>query len=234
MKGRSCPGAAPSLHLVFTFFPTALLFQRPSGRNLSVFRIYRHSLFGRPSGGHIFLCVKKDMEERHASSSQAPHPSFCLSGQKLSRSAAPPLPTKPTYVGLWRGPCPKAALWNLAFIRGFGGETCVVYYEFAVMHFTRFRPVSSSQAPHPSFCLSGQKLSRSAAPPLPTKPTYVGLWRGPLFALLPRTLLYCFNCGEIVGTERITSLICSRKLGGCEGISIFHGSVPQGHFLRRC
>ena len=29
-------------------------------------RFYRHSLFVRPSGGHIFLCVKKDMEERHA------------------------------------------------------------------------------------------------------------------------------------------------------------------------
>ena len=35
----------------------------------------------------------------------------------------------------------KAALWNLAFIRGFGGETCVVYYEFAQMQLTRFRPV---------------------------------------------------------------------------------------------
>ena len=57
------------------------------------------------SDGPIFLCLKKDRGERHASSSQAPHPSFCLSGQKLSRSTAPPLPTKPTYVGLWRGPC---------------------------------------------------------------------------------------------------------------------------------
>ena len=57
------------------------------------------------SVGSIFLCLKKDRGERRASSSQAPHPSFCLSGQKFSRSAAPPLPTKPTYVGLWRGPC---------------------------------------------------------------------------------------------------------------------------------
>ena len=78
------------------------------------------------------------------------------------------------------------------------------------------RRASSSQAPHPSFCLSGQKLSRSAAPPLPTKPTYVGLWRGPLFALLPRTRLYCTMCDKNVGTERITNLIYSRKLGGCE------------------
>ena len=53
-------------------------------------------------------------------------------------------------------------------------------------------------------------------------------------ALLPRTLLYCFNCGKFVGTERITSLICSRKLGGSIRFSIFLGSAPQGHFLRRC
>ena len=36
------------------------------------------------------------------------------------------------------------------------------------------------------------------------------------FALLPRTRLYCSNCGENVGTLRITNLICSWKLGGCE------------------
>ena len=56
------------------------------------------------SGGHIFRCTTKDMEERRASSSQAPHPSFCLSGQKLSRSAAPPLPTKPTSLGFGGAP----------------------------------------------------------------------------------------------------------------------------------
>ena len=35
----------------------------------------------------------------------------------------------------------EAALWNLAFIRGIGGETCVPFYEFALVHFTRFRLV---------------------------------------------------------------------------------------------
>ena len=61
--------------------------------------------------------------------------------------------------------------------------------------------------------------------------------------LLPRTRLYCSNCGENVGTLRITNLIYSRKAGGCEGISIFHGtaarrgkgisdSAPQGYLLR--
>ena len=39
-----------------------------------------------------------------------------------------------------------------------------------------------------------------------------------------RTRLYCSDCGENVGTERITNLICSRKLGGCESASIFHGT----------
>ena len=123
-----------------------------------------------------------------------------------------------------RAPKPPFGFWLL-----YGGMRGDVRksYEFALVQLTRFRPVSSSQAPHPSFCLSGQKLSRSAAPPLPTKPTYVGLWRGPHFALLPRTRLYCSNCGEFVGTERITNLICSRKLGGCEGISIFHGSAAR-------
>ena len=60
---------------------------------------------GRPFGDPIFRCTTKDRGERRASSSQTPYPSFCLSGQKLSHSVAPPLPTKPTNVGLWRGPC---------------------------------------------------------------------------------------------------------------------------------
>ena len=125
------------------------------------------------------------MEERRASSSQAPHPSFCLSGQKLSRSAAPPLPTKPTSLGFGGAPCPKAALWNLAFIRGFGGETCGLFYVCARVQFTRFRPVASSQTPYPSFCLSGQKLSHSVAPPFPTKPTSLSFGGAPF--------LHCFH-----------------------------------------
>ena len=52
--------------------------------------------------------------------------------------------------------------------------------------------------------------------------------------LFPRTLLYCSNCGEFVGTERITNLICSRKLGCCVSLAVFLSSAPQGHFLRRC
>ena len=68
----------------------------------------------------------------------------------------------------------------------------------------------------------------------PHQTHFVGLWRGPLFALLPRTLLYCSNCGEIVGTQGITDVIRPLKLGGSRNATIFLGSAPQGHFLRRC
>ena len=34
----------------------------------------------------------------------------------------------------------KAALWILAFIRGFGGETCGLFYVCARVQLTRFRP----------------------------------------------------------------------------------------------
>ena len=47
---------------------------------------------------------------------------------------------------------------------------------------------------------------------------------GPHFALLPRTRLYCNMCDKNVGTERITGLICSRKLGGCVNLSFFLGT----------
>ena len=86
------------------------------------------------------------------------------------------------------------------------------------------RRASSSQAPHPSFCLSGQKLSRSAAPPLPTKPTSLGFGGAPFLHCFRRTQLYCSNCGEFVGTLRITCLIYSRKLGGC--VSSTHSTAP--------
>ena len=47
------------------------------------------------------------------------------------------------------------------------------------------------------------------------------------FALLPRTRLYCSNCGENVGTLRITNLICSRKSGGCVSLSIILGTAAR-------
>ena len=47
------------------------------------------------------------------------------------------------------------------------------------------------------------------------------------FALLPRTQLYCSDCGENVGTLRITNLICSRKSGGCISLAVFLSSAAR-------
>ena len=98
--GRPSGGAI----VLFCVFTGIVFSVGPPGAMFFVFRFYRHSLFGRPFGDPIFRCTTKDRGERRASSSQAPHPSFCLSGQKLSRSAAPPLPTKPTSLGFGGAP----------------------------------------------------------------------------------------------------------------------------------
>ena len=58
-------------------------------RNFAFFLFTRRARQLATSGGPIFRCTTKDRGERRASSSQAPHPSFCLSGQKLSRSTVP-------------------------------------------------------------------------------------------------------------------------------------------------
>ena len=79
---------------------------------------------------------------------------------------------------------PKPPFGILLLYVGMRGDV-PASYEFARVQLTRFRPVASSQAPHPSFCLSGQKLSRSAAPPFPTKPTSLGFGGGPI--------LHCFH-----------------------------------------
>ena len=43
-----------------------------------------------------------------------------------------------------------------------------------------------------------------------------------------RTQLYCTMCDKNVGTERITGLICSRKLGGCISSTHSTASYPKG------
>ena len=83
-----------------TCLPTALLVRRPPvavyfftihstyalrGRSLFVSRFSHRPAFLRPSGGHIFLCVKKDMEERHAKGLQSRPLESCF------------------YTGVWRG-----------------------------------------------------------------------------------------------------------------------------------
>ena len=76
------------------------------GRNRFVLRFYRHSLFGTTSGGHIFLCVKKDMEERHAKGLQSRPLESCF------------------YTGVWRGDvrryyvCARVQLTRFRPVRG--------------------------------------------------------------------------------------------------------------------
>ena len=54
------------------------------------------------------------------------------------------------------------------------------------------------------------------------------------FALFPRTLLYCSNCGENVGTLRITGLICGRQLGGCVNLSFLLGTRSTQSAWKQC
>ena len=88
------------------------------------------------SVGPIFRCTTKDRGERRASSSQAPHPSFCLSGQKLSRSAAPPLPTKPTSLGFGGAPI-GGPLNPRSNVLGHSDVLCA--NRSATVHLTRLR-----------------------------------------------------------------------------------------------
>ena len=101
------------------------------------------------SGGSIFRCTAKDRGERRASSSQAPHPSFCLSGQKLSRSAVPggnPLgglllsPPNPLRWAL-AGPLSQSRPLESGFYTGAWRGDVRRPYEFALVQLTRFRPV---------------------------------------------------------------------------------------------
>ena len=58
----------------------------------------------------------------------------------------------------------------------------------------------------------------------PHRTHFVGLRRGPIFKLLPRTRLYCNTCDKNVGTLRITCLIYSRQSGGCVNLSFLLGT----------
>ena len=104
----------------------------------------------------------------------------------------------------------KAALWNLAFYTGVRRGDVRRPYEFARVQLTRFRPVASSQTPYPSFCLSGQKLSHSVAPPFPTKPTSLGFGGAPVGGPLnPRGNVLGHSdvlCAYHLATVRVTRL----------------------------
>ena len=103
----------------------------------SLFATFFTSCGARPTpfGDPIFLCLKKDRGERHASSSQAPHPSFCLSWQNLSRSAAPPLPTEPTLLGF--GGAPVGGPRWIPGVNSDRNPDVLCAYHLATVHLTR-------------------------------------------------------------------------------------------------
>ena len=157
----------------------ALLYSRPPVATPFILRFYRHSLFGRPSGGHIFLCVKKDMEERHAKGLQSrPLESGFLYGGLEGRRAD--FSTCAPGCNL-RDLGPPGGVPVVFALRGFAGKPSTTFFRQFHCRKHCFR----------------------------------------------RTLLYCSNCGEFVGTLRITSLICGRKLGCRVSLSIFLGTAAR-------
>ena len=123
------------------------------------FYVFTHrSTHPTTSGGTIFLCLKKDSGERRASSSQAPHPSFCLSGQKLSRSAAPPLPTKPTSLGFGGAPI-GGPLNPRGNVLGHSDVLCA--YHLATVRVTRLSRLRRSAYPLASACCGAQEDRKS-------------------------------------------------------------------------
>ena len=97
----------------FTLLPTSQLIQRPSGTpSFAARRKIEEKDTPRRRKLHILRFAFR------GKSSVVP---LCPEEIPLGDSSSP---HQTHFVGLWRGPCPKAALWNLAFLRGLGGETC--------------------------------------------------------------------------------------------------------------
>ena len=110
----------------------------------------------------------------------------------------------------------EAALWILAFIRGFGGETCVPFYVFALVHFTRFRLVRWR-----AVSFSFLRLRQKQTLPL------CNALRGCKHCFR-RTLAYCTYCGEIVGIQRITNVLQTLQSGGCGSANLSTAPHPKG------
>ena len=130
-------------------------------------------------------------------------------------------PPNPLALGFGGAPVPKPPFGIRLFIRGLRRGDVRRCYVFARVQFTRFRPVRRRAGGCMFF-----RFAENKTPPPCNHADCKHCFR--------RTRLYCTMCGEFVGTERITGLICSRKLGGYVSLSIILGTVPQGHFLRRC
>ena len=88
-------------------------------------------------------------------------------------------------------------------------------YVFAVMQLTRFRPVRRRAV---SFSFLGLRHKSER---------FLHATMADCKHCFRRTHAYCTGCGENVGTERITGLICSRKSGGCVSFAIIMGSAAR-------
>ena len=107
------------------FLPTSLLNRRPPVAQSFCFTFLPAALlYSRPPGAPSFAarfylprCLTRDLRGPHLSLFEE------RSGRKTNQ----------------RAPKPPFGFW--LFIRGFGGETCGPYYEFARVQLTRFRPV---------------------------------------------------------------------------------------------
>ena len=99
-------------------------------------------------------------------------------------------------------------------------------YEFALVQLTRFRPVASSQTAHPSFPAKAEKLSRSVAPPSPTKPTPLGFGGDPFS---------CRRCRE-ANTLGVHSFLCFAKAFASflQSTSRLQALLPPDSCLLRC
>ena len=128
------------------------------------------------SDGHIFLCVKKDMEERHAKGLQS----------------------RPLESGF--------------FIRGFGGETCGLFYVCARVQLTRFRPARRRAG--------GVRFTRLRRKARHHLFSAISLPK----ALLPPVSIVLLQLRRNRNTYRITDVSQTRQSGGC--VSSTHSTAP--------
>ena len=168
-------------------------------RHLAFYVFTCRSALPAPFGDSIFRCTAKDRGERRASSSQAPHPSFCLSGQKLSRSAAPPLPTKPTSLGFGGAPV-GGPLDPRSNVLDEGRRARILRVSPKGTSFGRagcnLRDLGPSRRRKLHILRFAFRGKSSVIPLLLLSPPNPLRWAlaGPHFALLPRTHAYCTNC----------------------------------------
>ena len=120
-------------------------------------------------------------------------------------------PHQTHFVGLWRGPCPKAALWNLAFIRGLGGETCGRPTNFPQGDFLRARRVQLTRFRPVRRRAGGVRFARLRRKAKHHLFSAISLPK----ALLPPDSCVLHRVQRFRNIYRISNLICSRKAGGC-------------------